>query len=210
LNREHQRAYDALGKKPEKQKYGGPDVTEWMCRNYFDIRTFGAVMSTDVHAGQVRGPVQMTFARSIEPVFSRDFAITRMAVTNEADAAKERTIGRKHTVAYGLYRSHGFVSASLAQKTGFSQDDLDLLWEAILNMFEHDRSAARGLMSTRHLVVFEHASKLGDAPAHALFERVRVERLEPGTPARAFSDYRILLDGRPLEPGLVKVAARVG
>ena len=209
LNREHQKAYDALGKKPEKQKLAGTEITKWMCGTYFDIRTFGAVMSTEVNAGQVRGPVQMTFARSIEPVFARDFAITRMAVTNETDAAKERTIGRKHAVAYGLYRAHGFVSAPLADKTGFSKEDLDLLFEALQQMFEHDRSAARGLMTTRHLIVFEHGSKLGDAPAHELFERVRVEPVHEGRPARSFSDYRVTLDGAPLGERFLTVAARV-
>lgn len=209
LNREHQKAYDALGKRPEKQKLAGNEITRWMCQNYFDVRTFGAVMSTEVNAGQVRGPVQMTFARSIEPVFARDFAITRMAVTNEADAAKERTIGRKHAVAYGLYRTHGFVSAALAEKTGFSTDDLDLLFKALQQMFEHDRSAARGLMTTRHLIVFEHGSKLGDAPAHELFDRVRVEPAHDGRPARSFSDYRVTLDGAPLGERFCKVAARV-
>lgn len=210
LNREHERPYKALNLKMEKQKPTPPEVTKWMCQHYFDIRTFGAVMSTEAPAGQVRGPVQMTFARSIEPVFARDFAITRMAVTKEADAAKERTIGRKHTVAYGLYRGHGFLSAALAKKTGFSTEDRDLLWEAILNMFEHDRSAARGLMSTRHLVVFEHGSMFGDAPAHTLFERIEVQRVRSDGPARSFSDYRVLLDGEPLAEGFVVVPARVG
>ncbi|MCS7268195.1 MAG: type I-C CRISPR-associated protein Cas7/Csd2 [Geminicoccaceae bacterium] len=210
LNREHQKAYEALGKKSEKQKLAGPEITKWMCQNYYDIRTFGAVMSTEVNAGQVRGPVQLTFARSIEPVFARDFAVTRLAVTNEADIAKERTIGRKHAVAYGLYRAHGFVSAALAEKTGFSKEDLDLLFEALREMFEHDRSAARGLMTTRHLVVFEHGSKLGDAPAHLLFDRVRVEPVHGGRPARAFEDYRVTLDGAPLGDRFVRVPARVG
>lgn len=210
LNREHHKAYDALGKKPEKQKLAGAEITEWMCKNYFDIRTFGAVMSTEVNAGQVRGPVQLTFARSIEPVFARDFAITRMAVTREDEATKERMMGRKHAVAYGLYRGYGFVSASLAEKTGFSKEDLDLLFEALQHMFEHDRSAARGLMTTRHLIVFEHQSKLGDAPAHALFDRVRVEPVHEGRPARCFDDYRVSLDGAPLTERFVMVPARVG
>ncbi len=196
LNREHQAAFRETGirtKTVGKQTKPATDedrrtVIRAMCDNYFDIRTFGAVMSTEYDVGQVRGPVQLTFARSIEPVFARDFAITRMAVTNEADAAKERTIGRKHAVAYGLYRAHGFVSAALAEKTGFSTDDLDLLFKALQQMFEHDRSAARGLMTTRHLIVFEHGSKLGDAPAHVLFDRVRVEPAHDGRPARSFSD----------------------
>jgi CRISPR-associated protein Csd2 len=181
-------------------------VRSLMCQKHFDIRTFGAVMSTEFDVGQVRGPVQLTFSRSIEPVFGRDIAITRMAVTNEADIDKERTIGRKHTVAYGLYRGHGFVSASLADKTRFSEKDLRLLWDALLKMFEHDRSAARGLMSTRRLVVFEHQSKLGNAPAHELFERVKVTPRHEGRPARSFADYEVTLDGEPLDQLMTVVA----
>jgi CRISPR-associated protein Csd2 len=198
LNKEHEKAYVANGMKPEKQKLGGPGITAWMCRTYYDIRTFGAVMSTEVNAGQVRGPVQLTFARSIDAVFARDVAITRMAVTNERDAEKERTIGRKHTVAYGLYRAHGFVSAALAEKTGFGSDDLALLWEALGSMFEHDRSAARGLMSTRALVVFDHGCRLGRAHAQDLFARVGAGLSEPGRPPRGFADYRVTLDGEEL------------
>ena len=183
-------------------------VKRWMCSRFFDIRAFGAVMVGDTIAGQVRGPVQLTFARSEEPVFSRSFSITRMAATNRAEEedrkadeaeGQPRTMGRKHTVAYGLYRGHGFVSAALADKTGFSEEDLRLLWEALMKMFEHDRSAARGLMSTRKLVVFEHSSKLGNAPAHELFERVRVTPRHEGRPARSFADYEVTLDGDPLD-----------
>jgi CRISPR-associated protein Csd2 len=208
LNREHEQAYKAKGIKPEKQKLAGAAITEWMCSTYYDIRTFGAVMSTEVNAGQVRGPVQLTFARSVDRVFARDVAITRMAVTNEKDAEKERTIGRKHTVAYGLYRAHGFVSAPLAEKTGFSQADLDLLWEALLSMFEHDRSAARGMMATRALVIFDHGCKLGRAHAHDLFARVKAELRDPGQAPRDFADYRLTLDGQELHD--LKTAVSLG
>ena len=206
LNREHEQAYAAAGLKSEKQKLAGPQITAWMCATYFDIRTFGAVMSTEVNAGQVRGPVQITFARSVDPVFSRDVAITRMAVTNDRDVAKERTIGRKHTVAYGLYRAHGFVSAPLAEKTGFTEDDLALLWQALGSMFEHDRSAARGLMATRALITFDHGSRLGRAHAHDLFDRVRATAREPGRPPRSFADYRLTLDGEEVRSPVMHVA----
>jgi CRISPR-associated protein Csd2 len=207
LNRAHKQAFDESGVETKKvgnqtkatTVEGRDKVRGLMCSKYYDVRAFGAVMSTELDVGQVRGPVQLTFSRSIEPVFARDVAITRMAVTNETDVDKERTIGRKHTVAYGLYRGHGFVSAALANKTGFSEEDLRLLWEALLKMFEHDRSAARGLMSTRKLVVFEHSSKLGNAPAHELFERVLVTPRHEGRPARSFADYEVTLDGDPLD-----------
>lgn len=167
-----------------------------MCKTYFDVRTFGAVMSTGANAGQVRGPIQLTFARSIDPVVALEHSITRMAVATEAEAEKQggdnRTMGRKYTIPYGLYRAHGFVSAHLASQTGFSVDDLDLFWKALVNMFEHDRSAARGLMATRALYVFEHADALGNAPAHKLFERIQVRRKAGSTgPARSFGDYEI-------------------
>ncbi|ARM31061.1 type I-C CRISPR-associated protein Cas7/Csd2 [Prosthecochloris sp. HL-130-GSB] len=175
-----------------------------MCETYYDIRTFGAVMSTGANAGQVRGPIQLTFARSVEPVVALEHSITRMAITTEADAEKQsgdnRTMGRKYTVPYGLYRAHGFVSAHLAHQTGFSHDDLELFWEALQNMFEHDRSAARGMMSTRGLYVFEHHSALGNAPAHKLFERIQVERV-PGSegPARSFNDFQVDVDDSGLD-----------
>lgn len=176
---------------------------EWMCKNYFDIRTFGAVMSTGKNAGQVRGPVQLTFARSVEPVIALEHSITRMAVATEAEAEKQsgdnRTMGRKYTVPYGLYRAHGFISAHLAQQTGFSQEDLALFWKAMQEMFEHDHSAARGLMCTRKLIIFEHKDALGNKPAHELFERVTWKRKNDETkPAREFSDYDILLDGKSI------------
>ncbi len=172
-----------------------------LCERFFDVRTFGAVMSTGANAGQVRGPIQLTFARSVEPVIALEHSITRMAVATEAEAEKQggdnRTMGRKYTIPYGLYRAHGFVSAHLAAQTGFNQGDLDLFWEALENAFEHDRSAARGLMGTRRMVIFEHETALGNAAASDLFERVTVERTTSG-PAREFSDYQVLLDGQPL------------
>ena len=168
---------------------------QWMCENYFDIRTFGAVMSTGQNAGQVRGPVQLTFSRSIDPVMASEHSITRMAVTTEKEAESQsgenRTMGRKFTIPYGLYRCHGFISAHLAQQTGFSEDDLNLLWQALLNMFDHDRSAARGEMSARGLYVFEHKSPLGDAPATALFDQVSVTKNKGVDAARSFSDYSV-------------------
>ena len=175
-----------------------------MCNKYFDIRTFGAVMSTGANAGQVRGPVQMTFARSVEPIVALEHSITRMAVATEAEAEKQsgdnRTMGRKYTVPYGLYLSHGFISAHLATQTGFSEEDLNLFWEALQNMFEHDRSAAHGMMSTRGLYVFEHSTALGNAPAHKLFERIKVERTpESEGPARSFDDYVVTVDDSGLE-----------
>jgi len=173
-----------------------------MCGNFFDVRTFGAVMTTEVNCGQVRGPVQMTFARSVDPIVASEHSITRMAVTNERDLEKERTMGRKYTVPYGLYTAHGFISAHLADQTGFSEDDLDLLWEALTNMFEHDRSAARGEMTTRGLYAFKHSSKLGNAPAHSLFERVCVERNNGDGPAREFSDYTVTVDDASLPEGV--------
>jgi CRISPR-associated protein Csd2 len=175
----------------------------FMCKNFYDIRTFGAVMSLkENNCGQVRGPIQLVFARSMEPVVTFEHSITRMAVATEAEAEKQsgdnRTMGRKYTIPYGLYLAHGFVSANLAAQTGFSQEDLELFWEALENMFEHDRSAARGLMSARRLVIFEHATALGNKSAHELFERVTWKRTTEG-PARAFSDYKVLLDGTTLK-----------
>jgi CRISPR-associated protein Csd2 len=175
----------------------------WMCETFFDVRTFGAVMAlkSAPNCGQVRGPVQLTFARSVEPVVALEHSITRMAVATEAEAERQqgdnRTMGRKFTVPYGLYRSHGFISPHLAKQTGFNSDDLTLFWDALLQMFEHDRSAARGLMTTRKIVAFEHSTSLGNRSANELFERVTCKRTTTG-PARDFSDYEILLDGEPL------------
>lgn len=215
LNRQHQRAYEAIGAadllngdEKKKGRRGGDKVDEarvWMCKNFFDVRTFGAVMGLGINCGQVRGPVQFTFGRSIEPVMTLEHSITRMAVATEAEAEKQdgdnRTMGRKFTIPYGLYQAHGFVSAHLAQQTGFDDDDLDLLWQGVMNMFEHDRSAARGQMATRGLYVFEHDSSLGNAPAHKLFDRIRVTRATEN-PARAFADYAIAIDDQALPSGV--------
>ncbi|AGF80044.1 CRISPR-associated protein, Csd2 family [Desulfocapsa sulfexigens DSM 10523] len=181
-------------KKQEKSAEKVESARQWMCTNYYDIRTFGAVMSTGKNAGQVRGPVQLTFSRSVDPIIATEHSITRMAVTTEAEAEAQhgdnRTMGRKYTVPYGLYRAHGFISPHLASQTGFSEEDLELLWQALRDMFDHDHSAARGLMGTRKLIVFKHDSALGNASAQQLFEMVANPRLkDPANPARAFSDY---------------------
>ena len=198
LNLQNKRAYEALGieseaKKLPKDEAKARDITAWMCKNFFDIRTFGAVMTTEVNSGQVRGPVQLAFAQSIDPIVPLEVSITRMAVTNEKNLEKERTMGRKYIVPYALYRVHGFISANLAAKTGFSDGDLAKLWQALTLMFEHDRSAARGEMAARKLIVFKHDSALGSQPAHKLFDAVKVERVngESGTPASSFGDYKI-------------------
>lgn len=234
LNNQHKRAYVAIGAgdlvgaggekvesaeesaadakvkkgKTKDKRIGGDKVAEaraWMCKNFFDVRTFGAVMSTGVNCGQVRGPVQLTFARSVDRIVSLEHSITRMAVATEAESEKQdgdnRTMGRKFTVPYGLYVAQGFVSAHLARQTGFSEDDLSLLWESLQNMFEHDRSAARGLMSTRGLYVFKHDSALGNAPAHALFERLRVARDPAVSIPRDFGAYSVTFDGEPVAAG---------
>ena len=204
LNRRHQEAYEALGRDGSSPGDDVSEVRRYMCRNYFDVRMFGAVMTTGVKdglsAGQVRGPVQLTFGRSVGPIVSFEHSITRMAVTNERDLAKERTMGRKSTVPYGLYRAHGFVSAALARDTEFSNEDQELFFRALAEMFEHDRSAARGMMSTRGLYVFEHESELGSAAAHALFERVTIAR-KVDVP-RSFSDFVIRVDDDDLPRGV--------
>lgn len=236
LNDKHRQAYKAL--RPDDPKVAkdtklnpkddaeAKQLTAFMCENFFDVRTFGAVMSTGVNAGQVKGPVQLSFARSVEAILPLEISITRMAATNEAekkqkaegddssDRTDNRTMGRKHIVPYGLYVAHGFISAKFAERTGFSQDDLDLLFEALATMFEHDRSAARGEMATRKLIVFKHENALGNAPAHALFERIRIgrnvdgefrgidARLDNLPPARAFSDYVVEIDREGLPQGV--------
>lgn len=212
LNKTHERAYEGIGKADllkgdDKKRKGGDAVGEardWMCKNFFDVRTFGAVMSTGVNCGQVRGPVQLTFARSVDPIIAQEHSITRMAVATEAEAEKQdgdnRTMGRKHTVPYGLYAAHGFVSSFLAKQTGFSEDDLELLWHALTQMFEHDRSAARGEMATRGLYVFKHDSELGNAPAHVLFDRIKAER-KVDVP-RSFSDYEVMVSEAALPAGV--------
>ena len=205
LNNEIKKAYKALDLKPKekgKESDNKDKARQYMCEHYYDIRTFGAVMSTGDNAGQVRGAVQLTFARSIDPVVTSEHTVTRMAVTDEKDKEKERTMRRKATVPYGLYRAHGFISAALARETTFSEDDLDLLWEALKNMFDLDRSAARGLMAARRLIVFKHKDDLGNAPAHKLFELVKVEAKDPNRPARSFSDYEITVDESKLPKGV--------
>jgi CRISPR-associated protein Csd2 len=225
LNRQNQRAYSALKldaeaaepvpdessekktTKDKKRKGGGDDVNKargWMCQNFFDVRTFGAVMSIGVNCGQVRGPVQLTFARSVDPIIAQEHSITRMAVATEAEAEKQggdnRTMGRKHTVPYGLYVAHGFVSSFLAKQTGFGEDDLELLWQSLAQMFEHDRSAARGEMATRGLYVFKHDLELGNAPAHALFERIQAVR-KTDVP-RSFTDYDVTVNEAAMPAGV--------
>lgn len=205
LNKQHERAYEALGLDPKKDK-GGDDARAWMCQTFFDVRMFGAVMTTGVNCGQVRGPVQLAFARSIDPIVALEQSITRMAVTTdreaEAQGGDNRTMGRKEIVPYGLYEVHGFISPHLADQTGFSQEDLDLFWRALQQMFEHDHSAARGEMATRKLVVFEHDSKLGNTPAHALFQRVQVQRVDESRPPRRFEDYRVIVNQDNLPQGI--------
>ena len=203
-------ATDAKKKKPVKEKRKGSadevsQARKWMCQNFFDVRTFGAVMSIGVNCGQVRGPVQLTFARSVEPIVALEHSITRMAVATEGEAEKQqgdnRTMGRKHTVPYGVYVAHGFVSSFLAKQTGFGDDDLELVFQALAQMFEHDRSAARGEMSTRGLYVFKHDSELGNAPAYALFERLQIKPKEGGAVARSFDAYSVAFDGQSLAVG---------
>ncbi|WP_375463941.1 type I-C CRISPR-associated protein Cas7/Csd2 [uncultured Methylobacterium sp.] len=237
LNEKHREAYKAI--RPDKDKVAkekklNPQsddeanaVRRFMCDNFFDVRTFGAVMSTGINCGQVRGPVQLSFAQSVEPVMPLEISITRMAATTADEKAKRdgeaegderrenRTMGRKHIVPYGLYRAHGFVSANLAKRTGFSDADLSFLFEALTQMFDHDRSAARGEMATRKLVIFRHASALGNASAHSLFDRVKVWRVHKGEkveigaastdtlpPARGFADYTVTIDREELPEGV--------
>jgi len=210
LNNQNKKAYDALDIKPvdkklPKEKEKARAITDWMCANFFDVRTFGAVMTTAVNSGQVRGPVQLAFARSIDPIIPLEITITRMAVTTEKEAEEQqgdnRTMGRKYIVPYGLYRVHGFISAKLAEKTGFSDEDLRRFWQALQMMFEHDRSAARGEMVVRKLVVFKHKDALGNMPSHNLFERIVINRIkgERDTPASSFEDYAININKTGLE-----------
>lgn len=179
---------------------------EFMCKNYYDVRTFGAVMSTGKNAGQVRGAVQLTFSRSVNPVTTTEHSITRMAVATEDEAKKQngenRTMGRKATVPYGLYVCHGFISPSLAKQTGFSEEDLELFWEALKNMFDLDHSAARGLMSAQKLIVFKHDSVLGNAPANKLFDLVKVEKVQSDVIPRSFADYKVTIDTDKLPSGV--------
>ena len=237
LNEQHRKAYlkvrlgDEKAAKDSKLNPKNDDeaksLRDFMCENFFDVRTFGAVMSTGINAGQVRGPVQMTFGQSVEPIVPQEISITRMAATNEAekkqradgqedgnDRTENRTMGRKYIVPYGLYRSHGFISAKLAERTGFSDADLETLREALASMFEHDRSAARGEMAMRKAIAFRHANPLGNAPAHVLFDRVKVgrnvdgefrkidHRLDNLPPSREFADYKIEIDRERMPEGI--------
>lgn len=217
LNNQHAIGRKAVGleketadelKKLPKDEAKARELTAWMCSNFFDIRAFGAVMTTGVNAGQVRGPVQLAFATSIEPVVPIEVSITRMAVTTQKEADDQsgdnRTMGRKHIIPYGLYRVHGFVSAKLAERTGFSDGDLSLLWQSLINMFEHDRSAARGEMASRKLFVFEHESAMGNAPAHKLFDTIDVVpvKTQAEGPARAFTDYTVSVKRDALPTGV--------
>lgn len=215
LNRSDLTAYKSLDLDENKikgAKKTDPDldkkICNFMCQNYYDIRTFGAVMTTFVKAalncGQVRGPVQLGFARSVEPIITQEITITRVAITTEKDAEeKSSEMGRKFIVPYGLYRVEGYVSANLARKvTGFSEDDLKLLWDSIINMFEHDHSAARGNMAVRELIVFKHDSELGNAPAYKLFDRVSVKRKDLSVPPRSYADYDVKVNLDELPEGI--------
>jgi len=219
LNAKHRRAYDELGLKSSGAKQARGDVDKaraWMCGNFYDIRLFGAVMSTGVNCGQVRGPVQFTFARSLDPVVPLDLSITRVAVTREEDAdivaaedgsdaaasGKQTEMGRKAIVPYGLYRAHGFFTPHFASQTGVDAVDLALFWQALQMMWDLDRSSSRGLMACRGLYVFSHASTLGDAPAHTLFERVNAEPLSNGQAPRGFGDYEVRVNDGDLPAGI--------
>lgn len=208
LNAQHRKAYKYIGKDPEpkklpKEEKEAREVTGFMCEHFFDIRAFGAVMTTEVNCGQVRGPVQLSFARSIDPIVQQEVTITRMAVTSEEDAKKkDREMGRKHIVPYALYRAEGFISANLAEKTEFTSEDLELLWESLINMYDHDRSAARGKMAARKLIIFEHDSILGSAPAYKLFDLVQVQKVDQARPARVYGDYSVSVDKTGIPDGV--------
>ncbi len=214
LNTQDQKGVQAVKGETDKTKKS-LGFRNFMCANFYDIRTFGAVMTTAAKdkalsnvAGQVRGPVQIAFAKSIDPIVPQEVTITRVAITTEEKAANASTeMGRKHLVPYALYRQEGYISANLAKKvTGFSEDDLELLWTAIINMFEFDHSAARGKMALRELIIFKHASELGNAPSYKLFESVKVERKDQLKPARAYSDYLVTVDEKsiPTEVAVIR------
>ena len=211
LNANHKEAYLAVGLEPGKKASleGVNKARTWMCQNFYDIRTFGAVLMVGDNCGQVRGPVQINFSRSIDPIVQQEVTITRLTVTREEEADKERTMGRKHIVPYGLYRAEGYVSARLANDptkgTGFSEEDLNLFWEALVNMFEHDHSAARGKMAARRLIVFKHDSDLGNAPSHKLFELVKVEKMKGVTVPRQFGDYIVTINKTDVPQGVTLV-----
>lgn len=206
-NNQHDEAYVGIGKGDlSKEKKKKPDqavkneARDWMCENFYDIRTFGAVMSTDINCGQVRGPVQISFARSIDAIVASEHAITRTSVTKVEDIEKERTMGRKFTIPYGLYQAQGFVNPYLAEQTKFSDEDLELLFTALENAFQFDQSAARpaGSMNPRALIIFKHSSQLGNAPSHKLFELVTVKKKDGIEVPRAFSDYEVKINGQPI------------
>lgn len=203
LNNQHKKAYESLGLKPVNKKLPKDEtdainVTQWMCDNFYDIRAFGAVMTTKVNAGGVRGPVQVAFGTSIDPIIPMEIRITRQSVTDESEADKERTMGSKHIIPYGLYRVHGYVSANLAKKTGFNKSDLEILWEALANMFEHDRSASSGEVTAQALYIFEHSNALGNTSADELFRSVKVEK-RADVP-RDISDYNIYVAEEDIHP----------
>jgi CRISPR-associated protein Csd2 len=216
LNDLHQRAYTALGMKSSGSKQARDDVDNartWMCDNFFDVRAFGAVMTTGVNAGQVRGPVQLTFARSIDPIVALDVSITRIAITRPEDmrtvtaegeegGGKTTEMGRKALIPYGLYRMHGFFVPAFAERTGFDGEDLDTFWQALVSMWDLDRSASRGLSACRGLYVFSHDSKLGNAPSHTLLERVDVRRNEGVDAPRRYGDYTVTIDDRDMPSGV--------
>ena len=207
LNALIQKAHDDLGNKVDSKNKAdrkqAASARELMCKRYYDVRTFGAVMSVGANAGQVRGPVQLTFSRSIDSILPLDLSITRMAVNEPKDVdSPNQTMGRKNLIPYGLYCCHGFISAHLANETKFSDDDLSLFWQALIGMFDHDRSAARGTMAPQKLVVFKHATALGNAPAHKLFERVTVARKPSVAAARSFADYDTKVNKENLPPGI--------
>lgn len=210
-NQEIKLLIDNLSKSIKSRKPKAEETEKgrgWMCENFYDIRTFGAVLSlkSAPNCGQVRGPIQFTFGRSVDPVIALEHSITRMAVATEAEAEKQggdnRTMGRKFTIPYGLYFSKGFISAHLAEQTGFNNADLELFWDALKNMFDHDHSAARGMMSARKLIVFKHATALGNAPAHQLFDAIKVEKKNPSEPVRRYSDYIISVDKTSIPDGV--------
>lgn len=208
-NNQHKEAYEAIGEKPaQKVKPEVKDkATRWMCENYFDVRTFGAVMSTEINCGQVRGPVQVSFARSIDAIVSSEHAITRTSVTNEKDIEKERTMGRKFTVPYGLYLAKGFVNPFLAKQTGFDDEDLELLFTSLENAFQFDQSAARpaGSMNPRGLLVFKHDNELGKAPSHKIFETVTVKKKAGVEVPRNFTDYEVTVDESAIPEGVTLI-----
>ncbi|AEJ20056.1 type I-C CRISPR-associated protein Cas7/Csd2 [Gracilinema caldarium] len=212
LNQNHAEAYLALQLNPGDKNVKIDDIQRaraWICANFFDVRTFGAVMTTGDNCGQVRGPVQINFSRSIDPIVQQEVTITRQTVTRIEEAEKERTMGRKHIVPYGLYRAEGYISARLANDpskgTGFSEEDLQLFWDALINMFEHDRSAARGKMATRKLFVFKHDSELGNAPAHVLFDLITANKKNNSIVPRSFNDYQILVDETKVPEGITLI-----